>query len=62
MKAVETGQLLSIPEVARRLGISNEAAFDLVFLARQLPLKFSGNDHGVAEQAVEDYRRTHSGF
>jgi hypothetical protein len=60
MKPVETPQLLSIPEVARRLDISDEAAFDLVFVSRQLPLEFRGNDHGVAEPAVEDYRRAHT--
>ena len=60
MKDVESGQLLSIPEVARRLAISDEAAFDLAFVTRELPLEFVGSDHGVPEQAVDDYRRTHA--
>lgn len=58
MRAVVT--LVSIPEVARRLGISPEAAFDLVFVARELPLEFRGNDHGVPEVALEDYQRAHA--
>ena len=60
MRVVETQPLLSVPEIARRLGISNEEAFDLAFVTRELPLKFSGNDHGVPEAAVEAYRRAHS--
>ncbi len=60
MSGVETHPLLSIPEIARRLRISNEDAFDLAFVTRELPLVFSGNDHGVPEAAVEAYRRTHS--
>jgi hypothetical protein len=57
---VETQDLLSIPEVARRLGISNEDAFDLAFLTRELPVEFRGNDHGVPEHAVETYRGAHA--
>jgi hypothetical protein len=53
-------ELLSIPQVARRLGITNEEAFDLTFVSRELPLEFTGGDHGVPEQAVEDYRATHA--
>ncbi len=61
MKAVETQDLLSIPEVARRLGTSNEDAFDLAFVTKELPVVFRGNDHGVPTDAVEAYRRAHSG-
>lgn len=60
MRGVETQPLLSIPEVARRLGISNEDAFDLAFLTRELPLEFRGNDHGVPQDAVEAYGRAHN--
>jgi hypothetical protein len=60
MSTVETQELLSIPEVARRLGISNEDAFDLAFLSRELPLVFRGRDHGVPVDAVESYRRSHT--
>ena len=60
MKHVGTSQLLSIHEVARRLDITVEDAFDLAFVTRELPLEFSGNDHGVPEQAVDEYRRTHA--
>ncbi|MBO0713900.1 MAG: hypothetical protein J2P59_04010 [Acidimicrobiales bacterium] len=52
--------LVSIPEVARRLGISTDAAFDLVFVARELPLEFRGNDHGVPEVALDAYQRAHA--
>ncbi|MHB1535662.1 MAG: hypothetical protein ACYC1D_13855 [Acidimicrobiales bacterium] len=52
------GELLSIPEVARRLDITKDAAFDLAFVTRKLPLEFRGSDHGVPEEAVEEYRRT----
>lgn len=61
MRAVETQDLLSIPEVARRLGTSNEAAFDLAFVTRELPVVFRGTDHGVPEDAVEAYRQAHTG-
>ena len=60
MKAVGSRRLLTIPEVARRLAITDEAAFDLAFVTRQLPLEFRGSDHGVPEQAVEEYRRAHA--
>ncbi|HVA73746.1 MAG TPA: hypothetical protein VNF71_04200 [Acidimicrobiales bacterium] len=58
---METQDLLSIPEVARRLGISTEDAFDLAFLTRELPVVFRGNDHGVPQHAVEAYLRAHAG-
>jgi hypothetical protein len=60
MKKMGTGQLLSILEVARRLDISNEQAFDLAFVTRELPVKFTAEDHGVPEEAVEEYRRSHA--
>jgi hypothetical protein len=60
MKGVASSQLLSIPEVARRLAITSEAAFDLAFVTRELPLEFRGQDHGVPEDAVEQYRRAHT--
>jgi len=59
MRFVGTRELLSIPEVARRRGINNEASFDLAFLTRELPVEFSGRDHGVPAEAVEPYRRSH---
>ena len=60
MKDVGTSQLLSITEVARRLDITNDAAFDLAFVTRELPLEFRGAEHGVPEEAVEEYRKAHS--
>ena len=60
MNDMGSGDLLSIREVARRLAISDEAAFDLAFVTRELPLEFSGSDHGVPEAAVDDYRRMHA--
>lgn len=60
MTAVDTQELLSIPEAARRLGISSEDAFDLAFRTRELPIVFRGNDHGVPAGALEDYRRSHT--
>jgi hypothetical protein len=41
MKPMETGQLLSILGVARRLGINNDEAFELAFVTRELPVKFT---------------------
>lgn len=58
MRSVDTESLLSIPEVARRLGVSNEDAFDLAFVTRDLPLVARDNDLGVPQDAVEAYRRT----
>ncbi len=58
MKAVDTQELFSIPEVARRLGISSEEAFDLAFRTRELPIVFKGHDHGVPADALEAYRQT----
>lgn len=60
MTDVASGQLLSLLEVARRLEITHEAAFDLAFVTRDLPLEFRGEDHGVPEDAVEQYRRAHT--
>ncbi len=61
MSAMETGaELLDVGEVARRLEISRGEAFDLMFATRELPVEFRGNDHGVPENAVEAYRRTHA--
>lgn len=60
MNDVPSSQLLSIWEVARRLEITHEAAFDLAFVTRDLPLEFRGQDHGVPEDAVEQYRRAHT--
>jgi len=58
---METGtQLLNVREIAQRLEISLEDAFDLMFATRELPVEFRGNDHGVPEAAVEAYRRTHT--
>ena len=51
--------LLSLPEIARRLGISNEDTFDLMFRSRELPVRFEGSTHGVPESAVEAYRQAH---
>jgi hypothetical protein len=60
MKDVGSGRLLSIREVAARLDITPEAAFDLAFVTRELPLEFRGSDHGVPQEAVEEYRAAHS--
>lgn len=57
MKAMGDDRLLSIPQAARRLAISDDAAFDLAFVSRDLPLEFTEDDHGVPEHAVEAYRR-----
>jgi hypothetical protein len=58
---METGvELLDVGEVARRLEISREEAFDLMFTTRELPVQFRDNDHGVPENAVEAYRQTHA--
>ena len=61
MSGMETGtELLSVGEVARRLGISLEDAFDLMFATRELPVRFEGDTHGVPEDAVDTYLRTHA--
>ena len=60
MSEVRSDQLLSILEVARRLEITHEAAFDRVFVTRDLPVQFRGHDHGVPEDAAEQYRRAHA--
>lgn len=60
MNPVENQELLSIPEVARQLGVSSEEAFDLAFRTRELPIVFRGEDHGVPADAVEHYRRAHT--
>jgi hypothetical protein len=61
MKAVGHEQLLTIPEVARRLDVSDDVAFDLAFVSRDLPLEFTDGDHGVPERAVESYLEAHAG-
>lgn len=61
MNAVGHEQLLTIPEVARRLHVSDEAAFDLAFVSRDLPLHFADAEHGVPAQAVESYLEAHAG-
>jgi len=61
MSGVETGaRLLDVGEIARRLDISREAAFDLMFLTRELPVRIEGGIDGVPEADVEAYRRAHA--
>ena len=59
MKNVEGKVLISVTEAARRLGISPEAAFDLAFVSRVLPVVITAGREGIPEDAVEDYRGTH---
>lgn len=42
-------------------GCQHNDAFDLAFLTRDLPVEFEGKDHGVPEDVVEAYRRSHAG-
>lgn len=60
MMTVGPEQLLTIPEVARRLEVTDEAAFDLAFVSRDLPLHFSDSEHGVPARAVESYLEAHA--
>lgn len=61
MSHMETStNLLDVGEVADRLGISPEEAFDLMFATRELPVHFDGRTHGVPEATVESYRQAHS--
>lgn len=59
MKDVDGKLLISVTETARRLGISPEAAFDLAFVSRVLPVVITSGREGIPEDAVEEYRRTH---
>ena len=61
MSGVETGaRLLDVGEIARRLDISREDAFDLMFLTKELPVRIEDGIDGVPEDAVEAYRRSHT--
>jgi hypothetical protein len=52
--------LISVTEAAKRLGITPEAAFDLAFVTRQLPIIVEGNHEGIPSEAVEAYRQAHA--
>lgn len=60
MRNVENRTLISVTEAARRLGISPEAAFDLVVVRRELPIVYGDGHEGIPEEALEEYQRTHS--
>jgi hypothetical protein len=61
MSHMETSaKLLGVTEIAQRREISREKAFDLMFVTRELPVRFEGRTHGVPEAAVEAYRRAHA--
>ena len=51
--------LLDVGAIAERLDITREAAFDLMFVSRELPIVFTDDQHGVPEEAVEAYRHSH---
>ena len=57
---MEAKPLISVTEAARRLGVSPEAAFDLAFVSRELPVVIDGSREGKPEDAIESYLRAHA--
>ncbi len=54
-------ELLTVPQLARALGITSGEAFDLVFVSRAMPAgRHPDGGAGVTVAAVDEYRRSHA--